>query len=698
MLRRSVLLFTTTAAAGVAAVCAPQRAESVPPMPVHLKPSSSPHRKPSFYFPRMREEGHPDYVFQPARLGAALPLFNITSSSCEYYALRLPLLKAGFRRVPAGRFDVASNLIWGRSMPFRELLHSASSSSLDFPPVHTPEEAAYLNKLTMVNQHQRFNHYPLSHANLGCKRGMATNIRNAQRQAEAAATTAGEREAARMRYGFVPRTWFYPQEKNSLVAAMKAAPTSKHFIWKPARGSCGRGILISGGGARNAGSWEAAMREIDAKAACKESGRLFRSYVVQEYIDNPFLVEGRKMDLRLYVAVTSYNPLTVYWHEEGLVRLAAESYADAAVSPSSHIVIGPAETEEGDSAVTMCNTVASAAAAAAAAGTTSASTSHAGLLGMHIHDRFRHLTNYSVGRKYVAIQEAIAAAAAAAAAATPLSNSDSSRTDVPSAEVAAAPELKWSLQRLWDYIDAQRATSVTQPMRRPSVQVRETIAQLITRTLMAARPVIDSAVSRVPMPGHYFELYGFDVMLDAQLNPHLIEVNTLPSLESSSSFDYATKTNVVADLLNVAMIEPFERAVKPGSSLWNATTLREELQQPLGPTELALVNPSAAESQTKGESYGKDVALTREDVQLRLKDELVYARGFQRIFPAKPLPGFSYAVMGESMFSVSPFVPLSHAERPLDSLGSRPTYLDDVRFYDKTHVLTPRDIWALESS
>ena len=54
--------------------------------------------------------------------------------------------------------------------------------------------------------------------------------------------------------------------------------------------------------------------------------------------------------------------------------------------------------------------------------------------------------------------------------------------------------------------------------------------------------------------------------------------------------------------------------------------------------------------------------------------------------------------MGESMFSVSPFVPLSHAERPLDSLGSRPTYLDDVRFYDKTHVLTPRDIWALESS
>jgi hypothetical protein len=319
--------------------------------------------------------------------------------------------------------------------------------------------------------------------------------------------------------------------------------------------------------------------------------------------------------------------------------------------------------------------------AAAAAVAVPSTNTRASLMGKHLHDRFRHLTNYSVGRKYVAIQEAMAAGA------------DEDGT----AAAVVSPELKWPLQRLWDYIDANSFTSVTRAVRRPSEQVRENIAQLITRTLMAARPVIESAVSRVPMPGGYFELYGFDVMLDTQLNPFLIEVNTLPSLESSSAFDYATKTNVVADLLNVVMIEPFAREITPGGSLWNSTTLRDDLQQPLTPAEMALVNHCEEGKTGKGGSLSVGSDASREDVQLRLKDELAYARGFQRIFPAKPLPGFPYAAMGESRFSTPPFMPLSHAEHPLDSLGSRPVYLDDVRFYSNANILTPQDVWALES-
>ncbi|KPI90194.1 tubulin-tyrosine ligase-like protein [Leptomonas seymouri] len=681
------------------------RTEVVQPMPVHLKPSSSPHRKPSFYFPRMRETEYPSYAFQPTRLGAALPLFNITSSSCEYYALRLPLLKAGFRRVPADRYDIPSNLLWGRSMPFREMLRSAASTTaaapsptssyLSFPQVSTQEQAAYVDKLRTVSPYQRFNHYPLSHANLGCKRGMATNLRSAQRHAEAAATTAGEREAVRSRYSFLPRTWFYPQEKNALLTAMKAAPSDTHFIWKPARGSCGRGILISSGGARNAASWESVMRQIEGKAACNESGRLFRSYVVQEYIENPFLVEGRKMDLRLYVAVTSYNPLTVYWHEEGLVRLAAEAYIDNAAPPSTNIDIRPAEADESETPELILH--------ATTTPTTTNVAASAASVGKNLHDRFRHLTNYSVGRKYVAMQEALVAAAAGASSCSSVATADDSHTNLSlsgvveeSAVTTPPPELKWPLQRLWSYIDAQHATPVTGAARRSSDEVRVKVAQLITRTLMAVRPVIDSAVSRVPMPGHYFELYGFDVMLDAQLQPFLIEVNTLPSLESSSSFDYATKTNVVADLLNLAMLEPFERKVQPGDSLWNSTVLRDELQQPLSPAEMELVNSSAKGARSKDGSFLRGVALSREDVQLRLTDELAYARGFQRIFPAVELPQFSYAAMGASTFSTPPFTRLSHDERPLDSLRNHPAYRDDLRFYDRSGVLTPQDMWALE--
>lgn len=50
------------------------------------------------------------------------------------------------------------------------------------------------------------------------------------------------------------------------------------------------------------------------------------SFIVQEYVERPFLVYGYKMDLRLYVVVTSYCPLRCYVYQEGLVRFATTPY------------------------------------------------------------------------------------------------------------------------------------------------------------------------------------------------------------------------------------------------------------------------------------------------------------------------------------------------------------------------------------
>jgi hypothetical protein len=52
--------------------------------------------------------------------------------------------------------------------------------------------------------------------------------------------------------------------------------------------------------------------------------------VISLYIGNPLLINSHKFDLRIYVVVTSYEPLRVYVYKEGLARFASESYSTKA--------------------------------------------------------------------------------------------------------------------------------------------------------------------------------------------------------------------------------------------------------------------------------------------------------------------------------------------------------------------------------
>ena len=56
-----------------------------------------------------------------------------------------------------------------------------------------------------------------------------------------------------------------------------------------------------------------------------------------------------------------------------------------------------------------------------------------------------------------------------------------------------------------------------------------------------------------------FELFGFDILVDSDLKPWLLEVNLSPSLATESPLDATIKTNLLVDTLNLVGLKRFDR-------------------------------------------------------------------------------------------------------------------------------------------
>ena len=51
-------------------------------------------------------------------------------------------------------------------------------------------------------------------------------------------------------------------------------------------------------------------------------------WVVQKYIERPLIIIGKKFDMRLWVLVTSVEPLTVWMWTKPYLRFTSEDYND----------------------------------------------------------------------------------------------------------------------------------------------------------------------------------------------------------------------------------------------------------------------------------------------------------------------------------------------------------------------------------
>ncbi|XP_053094847.1 tubulin polyglutamylase ttll6 [Pangasianodon hypophthalmus] len=107
-------------------------------------------------------------------------------------------------------------------------------------------------------------------------------------------------------YNIFPRTWCLPADYSDFQAYTRAKK-NKTYICKPESGCQGRGIFLS-----------KSSKDI----------RPGEHMICQVYISKPFIIDGFKFDLRIYVLVTSCDPFRIFVYNEGLARFCTNQYSE----------------------------------------------------------------------------------------------------------------------------------------------------------------------------------------------------------------------------------------------------------------------------------------------------------------------------------------------------------------------------------
>ncbi|XP_026879532.2 tubulin polyglutamylase TTLL5 isoform X3 [Electrophorus electricus] len=401
--------------------------------------------------------------------------------------------------------------------------HEVHPNSNDFNLMWTGSHLkTYL--LRTLQDFQKVNHFPKSYE-LTRKDRLYKNIQRMQ-QAHGF-----------QNFHIVPQTFVLPAEYQEFCNSF--GKDKGPWIIKPVASSRGRGIYL---------------------VSSPSQIPLDENILVSRYISNPLVIDEFKFDVRLYVLVTSYDPIIIYIYEEGLARFATVKY-DHAVK--------------------------------------------------NIKNQFMHLTNYSVNKKsrdYVSCND-------------------------PEVEDYGN---KWSMSAMLRYLK-QEGKDTTLLMGQ--------IEDLIIKAVLSAEMQIATACKMfVPHRNNCFELYGFDVLIDSNLKPWLLEVNLSPSLACDAPLDLKIKASMISDMFSLvgfvcqdpllkqmrsdrAGLQPSVKSL--GQKTQSAPAISRVSQRPLSAT-----NTEVEEKEKLGDK-AETLGLTTEEMKVlrRTQEEHERRGGFIRIFP-----------------------------------------------------------------
>lgn len=198
--------------------------------------------------------------------------------------------------------------------------------------------------------------------------------------------------------------------------------------------------------------------------------------VLQKYIENPLCIGGYKFDLRLYVLVTSFQPLEAFIYQEGFARVSTEQYV---------------------------------------------------LDGNSLNNLFIHLTNSSIQKHN----------ATGPTKDNPLTQGDNAESNGSKIGLLGTYGLWTRLREIG--VDVET--------------MWKDICTLIVKSLV----VVDDTMVSQPC---CFELFGYDVLLDSNYRPWLLEVNASPSLARENQLDIRVKNELVRDTILLVDPAPYDRS------------------------------------------------------------------------------------------------------------------------------------------